>query len=575
MMKKTLAGNVAKAILEGFDTYLAQFHKLTSKARQRFAKREWHGIQIDSQQRLEVYKLQCARTVNSVREILGEHSEAEDLWHDLKMTYAGMISSHPCFEIAESWFNSVCRKSLSGLGTNPQIMFTQSEFRYHELHSAKPIYYLIPGNQTVRELVAAILSKYDFDAPFEDIDRDIGYVSKRIEDDILSRYKPDRKTRVEILRSVFYRNKAAYIVGRAIMENGEKTVPFILPVLHGENGLYVDSFIHEPDDVSIIFSFTRSYFMVKVDVPSEFVQFLRTLMKEKGIDELYNSIGFNKHGKTEMFRDLLHHLGKTSEKFVIAPGIRGMVMCVFTLPDYHMVFKLIKDKFDPPKSMSKQHVKDQYHFVKYHDRVGRMADTHEFENLELPRKHFSDALLEELQRVAPSILRITEETVKISHLYTERKMIPLNLFLKDCSESDCVEVVGEYGNAIKQLAAGNIFPGDMLLKNFGVTRHKRVVFYDYDEIGLLTDYQFRRLPEPREGEEMYMPSSYISAGDKDVFPEEFKNFIIGKREVREIFFRLHADIFDIKLWKEIQDRLNKGEVIDVFPYRRSKRFRNS
>ncbi|MCL4150612.1 UNVERIFIED_CONTAM: hypothetical protein GTU68_004940, partial [Idotea baltica] len=378
---------------------------------------------------------------------------------------------------------------------------------------------------------------------------------------------------VEVLRAVFYRNKGAYIVGRIWVK--DLPHPFIIPLLHNQNGIFADTLITDPNEASIIFSFTRSYFLVEIDIPSELVRFLKSIMPLKPLADLYNSIGFNKHGKTQLYRDFVHHLDQSDDEFIIAPGIKGMVMSVFVLPSYHIVFKLIKDKFDPPKTSNRGHVKTQYKLVSMHDRVGRMADTHEFEHFAFPRDRFSAELLAELQKVAPSILEMTETEIIIKHLYTERKMIPLNMFLETASEESAEEVVDEYGNTIKQLAAANIFPGDMLLKNFGVTRHGRVVFYDYDEIGFLTDYNFRRMPEPEEGDDYQDSTPWFAVGPKDVFPEEFKHFLVGRRDIRGIFFKLHADLFDPKFWIEMQQKQIRGEVVDVYPYRRRKRFTNA
>lgn len=309
-----------------------------------------------------------------------------------------------------------------------------------------------------------------------------------------------------------------------------------------------------------------------VDIVSETVDFLRSILPTKYLGELYNSIGFVKHGKTVFYRGFLRHLNATVDQFIMAPGIRGMVMSVFTLPSYNMVFKVIKDKFAPPKNMTQQQVKEKYDLVHRHDRVGRMTDFHLFENLVFDRKRFPDELLEEFKKDFPSKLKITENTIEIAHLYVEKKMIPLNIYLESASIKEAEEAINEYGRAIKQLAAVNIFPGDMLLKNFGVTRLKRVVFYDYDEIGFLTDYNFRIMPEPRDDYEEMSAQPFYHVGENDIFPEEFLQFLIGKKEIREIFKRLHGDLFGVKFWKDMQERQRRKELIDVFPYQKKLRF---
>ncbi|MEZ4827211.1 MAG: bifunctional isocitrate dehydrogenase kinase/phosphatase [Bacteroidia bacterium] len=572
-MKNELAISTARLIIEGFDGYLREFKEITGRARIRFENKDWHGIQADSRRRLNLYKRQVSRYARLVTTHMEDAFSDINLWKSVKKAYAHISLQKYEYEIAETFFNSVCRKVLGEIGADLDMMFVADEHTQREYASEAPIYKTYPGNKPTHEIIRQLLLDYQFDVPYEDIERDVTYITDQLQHDILYLHKPDRETRLEVLKSVFYRNKGAYLVGRAYIDG--TVFPFLIPLLHGENGVFADTVITGQDEMSIVFSFTRSYFIVEVDIPSELVHFLKTILPLKPYSDLYNSIGFNKHGKTELYRHFLVHLDQSTDKFVVAPGIRGMVMAVFTLPSYHIVFKLIKDKFDPPKSMNKAQVMSKYKLVSLHDRVGRMADTHEFEHFVLPKDRFDEDLLAELLRVAPSIVHVDGDQVVIDHLYTERKMIPLNIFLENASREDVEEAVDEYGNCIKQLAAANIFPGDMLLKNFGVTRHKRVVFYDYDEIGFLTDYVFRRLPEPDDQDEVYASTPWFAVGPNDVFPEEFKHFLIGKEEVREIFFEFHNDLFDPRFWIDMQQKQINGEIVDVFPYRRRKRFLNT
>jgi isocitrate dehydrogenase kinase/phosphatase len=352
-----------------------------------------------------------------------------------------------------------------------------------------------PGEQ-VTDLAHELLDGCLFNVPFEDKERDAHRIVEAAREPLLSFTREERENmQVDVLKSVFYRSKAAYVIGRIVLR--DNIIPFVLPMMHNKKGeLFVDTVIFDRDELSVVFSFTRSFFMVETNDPSSVVDFLKLLMPNKPRSELYACIGFRKHSKTEFFRDFSRHLRKSDDQFIIAPGIKGMVMSVFTLPSYDIVFKIIKDRFQPPKDMTREQVKEKYRLVSRHDRVGRMADTQEFSNFEFDKKRLSQELLDELYEVAPSILEEKEgDRLVIKHMYTERRMIPLNIYLQEASDEDIDDVMDEYGNAIKQLAAANIFPGDMLLKNFGVTRHKRVVFYDYDEIVYLTDCIFRVIPE--------------------------------------------------------------------------------
>jgi len=572
MFEKLLPYDTAHLIMGAYLKYYHQYKRITKRAQIRFENRDWHGGQADSRERLALYRNQVGRTTEKVLGFLGERAADRDTWRRIKENYLDEVINFNTRNIAETFYNSVFRHSHKGLSVDEDLMFVHATGTYREFRSTVPIYQTFFLIKPIEHVVRQLFSFYTFDAPWEDIERDIGYITALLNKKILEgREILPRNARLEMLKSIFFRNKGAYIVGRILLE--DRVFPFILPLLHEENGIYVDALLMEYNEVSSIFSYNRSYFLVDVDIVSEMVDFLLSILPSKNMDELYNSIGFEKHGKTVLYRDFLRHLGRSYDEFVIAPGIKGMVMSVFTMHSYNMVFKVIKDHFPPPKKVTEQEVKEKYELVFFHDRVGRMADSHMFENFTFPRDRFSRELLDELLEVAPSKVKLYDDIVEIKHLYIEKKMYPLNLYLETATPEQAEEVINEYGKAIKQLAAVNIFPGDMLLKNFGVTRLKRVVFYDYDEIGFLTDYNFRRIPEPRDYYDELASEPWYSVGSNDVFPEEFPRFLIGRQDIREIFYKLHGDLYDVTFWRKVQERLRSGEIFDVFPYRQRLRFK--
>ncbi|KGS97978.1 isocitrate dehydrogenase kinase/phosphatase family protein [Burkholderia pseudomallei] len=326
------------------------------------------------------------------------------------------------------------------------------------------------------------------------------------------------------------------------------------------------------DQLKIIFSFSHSYFLVDMNVPSAYVQFLRSIMPGKPKAEIYTSVGLQKQGKNLFYRDLLHHLSHSSDRFIVAPGIKGLVMLVFTLPSFPYVFKMIKDHFPPPKDTTREQIMAKYLLVKRHDRLGRMADTLEYSSVALPLARLDDALVRELEKEVPSLIEYEGENLVIKHLYIERRMVPLNLYLQNGSDAEIEHGVREYGNAVKELMQANIFPGDMLYKNFGVTRHGRVVFYDYDEIEYLTDCNVRRVPPPRNDEDEMSGEPWYTVGPHDIFPETYAPFLLGDPRVREHFLAHHADFFDPQLWQDSKDRLLRGELPDFFAYEPALRF---
>ncbi|MCB0567915.1 MAG: bifunctional isocitrate dehydrogenase kinase/phosphatase [Phaeodactylibacter sp.] len=572
MFEKLLPYDAAHLVMGAYLKYYHQYKRITKRAQIRFENRDWHGIQADSRERLTLYRNQVGRTTEKVLAFLGNRASDRNTWKRIKENYLDEVINFNTRNIAETFYNSVFRHSHKGLSVDEDLMFVHATGTYREFRSTVPIYQTFFLVKPIEHVVRQLFSFYTFDAPWEDMERDIGYITTLLNKKIFEgRDSLPRNARLEMLKSIFFRNKGAYIVGRLHLE--DRIFPFIMPLLHEENGIYVDAVLLEYNEVSSIFSYNRSYFLVDVDIVSEMVDFLLSILPTKSMGELYNSIGFEKHGKTVLYRDFLRHMDRSYDEFVIAPGIKGMVMSVFTLNSYNMVFKVIKDHFAAPKKVTEREVKEKYEVVFFHDRVGRMADSHMFENFTFSRERISPELLEELLKEAPSKVALEEDMVKIKHLYIEKKMIPLNLYLETASPEQAEEVINEYGKAIKQLAAVNIFPGDMLLKNFGVTRLKRVVFYDYDEIGFLTDYNFRRIPEPRDYYDELSSEPWYSVGSNDVFPEEFPRFLIGRQDIRELFYKLHGDLYDVTFWRKVQERLRAGEIFDVFPYRQRLRFK--
>lgn len=571
LYKKLIPYDVAHIILGGYMDYYHQFKRITKRAKYRFEECNWHGIQEDSRDRINLYRDIVGDTKKKIMDFLGDRRASKKLWLETKRMYFDDIANFNTRNIAETFYNSVFRHCHTGLGADESLMFVRRTGTYREFRSTIPIFHTFYLTQPFETTIQQIFHYYKFDVPFENLERDIKFIKRTLNDYLGTEGYWDGGTRIELLKSIFYRNKSAYIVGRMCVD--EKMTPFVLPLLNTKKGIYVDCLLLEYNDISSIFSYNRSYFLADVDIVSETVDFLHTIMPTKNLSELYNSIGFEKHGKTVFYREYLRHMRSTQDKFVIAPGIKGMVMSVFMLPSLNMVFKVIKDDFDEVKKITEEEVKEKYRMVNLHDRVGRMTDAHMFEHLSFARSRFPDELLEELKADFDSKLIITKDQVIIKHLYVEKRMIPLDIFLEEAPEAEAKLAIEEYGNAIKQLISVNIFPGDMLLKNFGVTRLKRVVFYDYDEIGLLTDYNFRYIPEPRDIYEEMSSEPYYSIGEMDVFPEEFRGFLIRNRKLLSHFCSVHEDLFDAQFWTKIQHRIKRGVILDAYPYRDEKRFK--
>ncbi|MBZ0331070.1 bifunctional isocitrate dehydrogenase kinase/phosphatase [Halomonas sp. ANAO-440] len=574
-MKHSPAYRLAATILHGFDEYRSRFKEITADASRRFRDAAWREAQQASAERIDLYDEKVEETLDRLKRSFADEDLTHcECWREARNHYAELISQRLDYELAETYFNSMFCSIFHHRHIRNDWMFVYSSRDAAAHHSGIERCRRLPVEGKWEEAIHWALTEAPFETSFDNLQRDTRLAAEFLRGHLPAAILEAPDTEVELLKSVFYRNKGAYLVGR--IRGGGEQIPLVLPVLHDEGqGLHLDTVLIESDEVSIIFSFTRAYFQVEVQVPGEFVDYLQELMPDKPEGELYASIGFFKHGKTEFFRALNRQVAKREDKFIIAPGVRGMVMTVFVLPSFRTVFKIIKDRFDPSKRMSRDNVREKYSLVKRHDRVGRMADTQEFSNFIARKDHFAPECLEELLAVAPSNVQLKGDKVTIKHCYTERMMTPLNIYLEECDEAETRAVLKDYGNAIKQMAAANIFPGDMLLKNFGVTRHGRVIFYDYDEVCYLTECNFRHIPEPMYPEQELSDEPWYSVGPNDIFPEEFGPFLFADIRLRKLFYELHPELLDADYWKGLQQAILDGRVIDVYPYRNKQRFASS
>ena len=589
-LDSSIAYDIAKAMMDGFNRHYQLFRTESARAKHRFETADWHGQQRAQRERIEFYDLRVREASTRLEREFKAGDQPMDVWQQVKLHYIGLLVNHHQPELAETFFNSVTTKILHRSYFQNDFIFVRpavsTEYIENEEPTAQPTYRAYyPTRDNMREVIIQLVSDFDLRLPFDDLERDAGYVLEAFSER-LTDVKLRANFQFQVLSGLFFRNKGAYVVGKII--NGFNEVPFALPVLHNKAGkLVIDAALFGEDDLLILFSFARAYFMVDMGIPSAYVQFLRSMMPHMPRAEIYNALGLAKQGKTLFYRDFLYHLRHSTDKFRIAPGIKGMVMLVFDLPSFPYVFKVIKDYYPPQKDTTREQIKGKYLLVKQHDRVGRMADTQEYSEVAFPRERFSDELIAEIEKFAPSQLEISDRDadgqteVIIKHVYIERRMIPLNIYLQEAFDAGVTEpaakvqierAVVEYGNAIKDLVAANIFPGDMLWKNFGVTRHGKVVFYDYDEIEYLSDCNFRRVPEPRNEEEEMSGEVWWRVAPRDVFPETFAPFLLGNPLVREAFMRHHADLLDADFWQAHKERILAGHVHDVFPYDAARRF---
>jgi isocitrate dehydrogenase kinase/phosphatase len=574
-----LARAGASAIRSGFEAYQEQRGRITARARERFEARAWADGQRDARERLDLRDRLVNETVGSVRAELGGLAHDKALWHRMKEFYGPDVEGRPDPEIGLTFFNSVTRRVFATVGVDPSIEFLAADLPPPR-PGAEPLHRSFRREVTTEALLRTILRAYAFAVPFEDLARDARLAALELDAHLRALDDGQPIESVEMAKPIFFRGKGAYLVGR--IRRGRFTTPLVLPLVHGERGVVLDAILFTPEDASIVFSFTRSYFLVDAPRPRELIAFLSTLMPQKRVSELYIALGYHKHGKTELYKEIVRHIEGSGERFVPARGDKGLVMSVFTIPGLDLVFKIIKDEFPPPKQTTRREVMDKYRHVFRHDRAGRLVDAQEFEQLAFPEERFHPDVLAELARFCPRSVSVEGRQVHLRHLYVERRVSPLNLFLREADEWTARKAVLDFGKALRDLAATNTFPGDMLLKNFGVTRNGRVIFYDYDELTRVTDCNFRDLPtggggpggdddDPYGGGGGGEAAFYV--GPDDIFPEEFLPFLGLPGRLREVFLRAHGELLTGRWWRGMKERVLSGEIVDIFPYREEQRLR--
>jgi isocitrate dehydrogenase kinase/phosphatase len=572
----TQAHAIAVALLEGFNKHYALFRECARAARRHFEAGNWLAIQHVARDRIDFYDRRVQETAERIEREFGfaglDGAGGDALWEEVKRIFIGLLIDHKQPECAETFFNSVSVKTLRRGYFHNRFIFVRPVISTEHIDADPPSYRsYYPLQQGLRQALIDIMLDFHFERRFADFGRDLRNVLAAFRKRCPRPFRLEANHQIQVLSSPFFRNQTAYLVGRVV--NGGFTYPFVVPIKHdGDGKLHLDALLMDDANLAILFSANRAYFLVDMEVPSAYIDFLQAIMRDKTAAELYTMLGLQKAGKNFFFRDFLHHLKHSRDKFIIAPGIKGLVMTVFTLPSYPYVFKVIRDKIAVSKNTDRQKVKQTYWLVKHHDRVGRMTDILEYSEVAFPRERFSEELIAELLALAPSEIEFDLDHVVVKHLYIERRVTPLNLYLTDADDAQREHAMKEYGDALRELAAVNIFPGDLLFKNFGMTRFGRVVFYDYDEIEYLVDCNFRAIPPPPPDWDEMSADIWYPVGTHDIFPEEFETFLLTDPKTRACFRRFHADLLDPAWWQKIQHDIRAGKLVEVLSYSNTVRF---
>lgn len=564
--EKELIAACSQIIYDGFVRYNSAFHKMTRRAQTRFEQRDWKGHQEDIAERVNLYEKSVRRVVLLLRRTMDDRVTDHELWNHIRTYFGERLTKVPDAGFIKTFFNSVTRRIFDTIGIDPQLEFVASSLE-EDIEMSKSLNLRrYPYWGSVEKIFETILEDFYFRVPYSDVTAN----ATRIADEIL-RYKiensdgkDDEFLRFEFIDTFFYQSARAYMIGRIIMQTGIN--PIVIAFKNTDKGIDVDAVLLSEGEVSIVFSYTRSYYFADPNSVVGTVHFIHSILPRKPIDELYTVLGRLRQGKTERYRTFFKHLDNTKDKFTHAEGDKGLVMIVFTLPSYDLVFKIMRDNFGYPKTISHSDVVEKYKMVSKHDRAGRLIDTQVFRNMEFPVNRFSAELRKELLEESAQTVSIVDDNLLFSHIYVERRVKPLNLYINIVSRNEAKLAILDYGQCIKDLAQTNIFPGDLLLKNFGVTRHQRVIFYDYDEVTLVTDCNFRDIPEAEDDIDEMRSDAWYFVAENDIFPQEFIKFLSMDKELQSLFLEVHGDLLTANYWRNIKAKHQAGEVTVVVPY---------
>lgn len=558
----------AALVIDAFDDYNARFSDITRRARRRFERGDWFQAQTDAVARIELSDGCLKETLDRLELALDERLRSRTLWAAIRNVYAQQIAARPDRELYQTWFNSVSRRYFLTSGVVLQLEFPAVEIEFTGDPACPGELQRYPRQEDAAGLWRRILERQPFARLATDLPGSAAAIARTLAQRLAA--VGDAPGDIDLLRTVFYRERRAYLVGR--VRGAQRHWPLVVAFTHENGGVRADAVVSEPIQLSTLFGFARSSFHADIARVADTVAFLHTLLPHKARDELFTVLGRMKHGKTERYRAVFRHLAEhPHEQLVRAEGERGMVMAVFTPQNYPVVFKVIRDRFGYGKESVRQQVEAKYRLVFHHDRIGRLVDAQEFNRLRFPLHQFAPDALGELLRDCTETIVIDGDELVIKHCYVQRRLRPLDVYARVAEPEAALQAVLDYGQAIKDLARSGIFPGDLLLKNFGVSGSRRTLFYDYDELCLLEECHFRAVPPVREEDEMRPLDEWLYAAREDIFPELFPQFLGLPAPLREALQRRHGEIFDPRWWQQTQQRLDAGEYLDVPPYPESAR----
>jgi isocitrate dehydrogenase kinase/phosphatase len=521
-----------------------------------------------SQERLGLYSKYIAQHGPRIHAAFPALADNPAIWDHVDRLFSSMIADRYEADIAFSFAHSIRRNICRELWRPVAYSFPPPS--KHRALSMASVFRRIPVQGHIdTELVATALQVPGFSVPFRDLRGDSERIVERI-NFLLDSDAPDAALPIalDIVEAGFFREHTAFVVGRWVLSDSS-FVPFVVALLNGDSGMFVDAVLHRVADVHNLFSSTLANFHVTTRLYYQTCVFLFSLMPRRPLGHHYSTIGFNHVGKVAILNEVIEQLRQSGQKFERSPGFAGTVALGFTFESCSYHLKVIRDR---PTASYKwgafpgvTAVLDKYRVVHEINRAGSMLDNVMYYNLTLDRDMFDPALLDDICREAAGSVHVQGDSVFIRSLIIQLKIVPLPVYLQTADESEIRNVMVSLGTCIRNNAATNIFNKDLDSRNYGVGRYGRVFLFDYDAVEKLTDVKIRTNADREPGEEGI--PAWVFEDGPIFLPEEIEYGLQLKNELaRRTFRKVNSDLTTVEYWGQMQHKLLRGEVPELRMY---------
>ena len=551
-------GATAALILTIYNDFYTQLCEYPHRAQRAFETMDPHASIRISQERLELYSRYIAEhgpRILAAFPVLGVDSA---VWEALDRLFMAMIVDRYDADIAFSFAHSIRRNISRGLWRPVAYSFPPpSKLRAYSMASVHRR--LRVQDRIDTELLSTALRVPNFSVPFRDLEGDAEKIRERVEH--LLREASTPVLALDVVEAGFFRDRSAFIVGRWLLAD-DRIVPFVVALLNSPEGIYADAVLHRVSDIHDLFSSALANLHVTTRLYYQTCVFLFSLMPRRPSGHQYSTIGYNHVGKVAILNEINEQV-RRGHRFQRSPGVPGTVALGFTFDECAYHLKVIRDQ---PTNSYKwgaypgvAAVSDKYRVVHEINRAGSMLDNVMYFNLRLDRDMFEPALLDEICRQAAGSVQVDHEGVYLRTLIVQLKIVPLPVFLETADENATRAVMVSLGHCIRNNAATNIFNKDLDSRNYGVGRYGRVFLFDYDAVEKLTDVKIRTNTDREPGEEA-VPEWFFEDG-VIFLPEELEHGMQLKNDyARRCFREENSDLLSVEYWRDVQQKLMRGEV---------------